>query len=615
MQMIPRLIQKTYQPQPDDIFINPLVPEEARFIEQIATSFVNKAVSLTFANDRPCFDFAVFEAIRNKDMKIIASSSHFRLKQLAGRETPAAFKDFLKKTRPIRLNHENNISAQLIRKAIIALTHEDEIPDVEILNIKTDKRLHPKLKTLLGSSMNYGVGIPLFYEQQPIGFLWGIRRKPLTKEQREDIVNQMKSLYRGIDVVLNEELNGDRDAYFARRKVEKIDTTARMLNLFYTRYPRQHLPIKSLMAYSTRYNRSYRQDTNFIIPTENGFSISMKRFLPEKPNKEKRILLMIPGFFCNRSLHDRFAKEMALSYGYIVFTLDVRGRSKFTMPERGNLLRYNWTVDDYIWKDFPVAIKWISEQHPGYKIVPIGHSMGGMIPEFYTAAYEQASKKLGLQHLPDPHDYLEGIVAITSPSYVNLMLNLPGFDIVNNSVRAMSDNAAIDSLLNIVSTTLSSAFGTVDLNKFFTFLHNVTNSARMFSFNISNRIPTIKDFIGYPQITPAEWYFLMEDVFCEESMKVIFQFTRAQLSRRGFLSYDQKLNYTEQLPNLRLPLMTVTGTLDTIAPPETATHAYDLAQSEKKHMVSYEQGHLGIVTHPATIKALSKDVSDWLKAL
>lgn len=609
-----QISEKEYFPDSSDLFIPEPSRQTIQFLEKINNSLVNKVVSLTFPDNKPCFDFSIFEMITGKDIQVVVSSSQQRLKALSQDKMPEDFKDFISRTRPIRLNHEGNFSAQILRKAMIDISFGRDA-EINIVLLKRDPRIHPKLKKLLTSSMNVAVGVPVFENKNPLGVLWGIRRRPFKDDQESDVRSQMLALHQGISVVLSEELFGDMDVYSAKRKVEKMDCTAKIQSVYYTRFNRQASPVKSLMAYSTRYKKYYRQDTSFHIPTKNGFSISLKRFLPRETNEEKVILLMIPGFFCNRSLMDRLAKEMSLKYGYMTFTMDLRGRSKYTLPPKNTSEKFDWTIDDYIWEDYPMALHWINETHPGYKIVPLGHSMGGMIPRFYNSCYEYGSILRDVNNLPYPDDLIPGIISITSPNYINLDVNSNTFYMAVNSVKLAGKNFLGEFSMKLLSSFMTNTIGTVDLHRFFKFLHNATSSMRMFSYNISSNVPTVKDFVGYPQITPPEWYFLMEDVFCEESVKVIIQFVRSQLSDQAFLSFDQKINYTEEAVQLKTPLMSIVGTLDTLAPPDTVLHAQDLAQSDKNRSYSFEQGHLGIVTHPPTVAEIARLGDEWIRNL
>lgn len=604
--------QKTI-PEASDIYISPLYMELANFISKVQFAFVNKLVSMTFADRKAVFMFGIFEMIQGRSLKITASSSQYYIKQLTDKSAiPSGFENFVARTKPISMNHEKNLSANLIRQCIFDHSH-GIAPKVEFIHFATDDRLHPKIKRLISRTMRHAVGIPLFVKNQPIGTLWGIRRRPLNNEQKEEVSRQMISLAEGINIILSEEMENEKDDYSARRKIEKYDTHSCIEHIFYTRGYRQKYPIKSYIAYSNIYKTRFRQDTNYIVPTGVGYNISMKRFLPEELNDTKKIILMIPGFFNNRSLMDRMAREMAQRYGYTCLTLDMRGRSKHTVPNK-IIKGYSWSVDDYIWEDFPAALRWIRDSYPDHSVIALGHSMGGMIPRFYASSFESYIRQYRRYDLVHPDEILAGIISITSPSYLNLKWNNSLLDIATEGARLLNNSMILDPLFKVLTFSVASTIGTIDLKKFFAFLHNVSNSMRNISFDMA-KVPTLKDFIGYDQITPPEWYFFMEDVFCEESVRVIVQFFRSQLSQDSFKSYDQKINYTENQSNLDIPLFSILGAKDALATPETVKHGFSLARSKKKRLSSYDQGHLGIITDPETIKGIGKESDEWIRSL
>jgi hypothetical protein len=42
--------------------------------------------------------------------------------------------------------------------------------------------------------MRYAIGIPLIVKENPIGILWGIKRKKLTEDQKRDLTLQLHTL-------------------------------------------------------------------------------------------------------------------------------------------------------------------------------------------------------------------------------------------------------------------------------------------------------------------------------------------------------------------------------------------------------------------------------------
>lgn len=605
------LNEMAYCPDDNEIYILPVAKETDKFLRKVWVSFTNKMVSITFSDDTSVFDHSVFEYIQGSSLKIMVSSSHFKMKEYARGELPKELDSFIKKTKPIRLYHEKNLSAKMIRNAMKKIRN-GEVPDAEFVALKEDKRLHPKVKHLMTPTMNYAAGIPLFVNDQPIGVLWGIYRKPMSDAKSKEAVLQLQSIFQAVSEIIENQINRDKDEYVARRAIEKIDTRSTREKIFYTRYGKQTKPVKSIISKSYINGKYYRLDASYIVPTTNGYNISLKRFMPKDRNNTKTIILMMPGFFCNRSLMDRMSRMMSIEYGYPVFSLDMRGRSALTLPK--GRIREGWTIDDYIQEDFPTALQWIKQNYPDEKIVIMGHSMGGFIPMFYTGSFDKINQKANYHNLPRPDETIAGIVAITAPSYIDLQMDIPGMNFIRNVGTFATTNGVTASLLKIASTLTPNPLVTINLNTFFTFLHKISQSIRNFSFNVGTNWPTLRDFVGYRQITPPEWYFLMEDVFCEESVRVIIQFMRSQFSKKNLTSFDGEIDYTKDLDNVQTPLLSVVGSIDKIAPPDTVTYGFDRVKGPKDKMV-FEQGHLGITIHPQTVHEICKKTDNWVHTL
>ncbi len=607
-------IHETFGPRAEQIHVPPISGDLQALTAKIWFAFVNKIVSLRFLNDRFVFNHSVFEAIGGDALKITVSSSKYAMRELVDTdEPPEPFKAFVARTRPIPLDDERNFSATLIRRAIIDVAR-GEHPAIERLDLERDMRcLHPKLQTLLTPAMKHAWLVPLFVRKTPIGVLWGIRNSHITGPQNRQVLWKLQTLCEGISNIVAYELDHERDDYTCRRSIEKIEENSRVEHILHRRQAPELPPVKSLYAYSYRFRREYRLDTSYLVPSSGGHSISIKQYLPRDANPAKINLLMIPGFFCNRSAMDRLAMEMALKYRYKVLSLDVRGRSRFTAPR--NKRDLSWTVDDYIHHDFPTALTWIREHFPGERTVVFGHSMGGMIPMFYAGSYRTIQRTLGRVGLPDPADRLAGIVSITSPSHVDLQADLALVDLIRKGANLLPKRIASRALTKVLSQTVPLSFRTIDLNRFFTLLAKVSRTLRALSFNIGTRLPTIKDFVGYDQITPPEWYFLMEDVFCEESSKVVFQFIRSQLGERKFVSFDEQIDYTEDLRNVRVPIYAFMGSKDTLAPPRTIQHGLDKMTDADIRTATYGQGHLGIIMHPRTVKRICARAHEWIQTL
>jgi len=594
------------------IYVFPISKHIYDFISHIWQSFTNKMVSLVHFDDEPIFNFSIFEVIDHSELRIVATSTHFKLREIAERRKIKGIDEFMEKSKPISLSDPRNESVKFIQKAIIDF-NKGLRPEISIINLK-EAEIHPEKEILLSETMSYAVGLPLFVKENPIGILWGISKDPIPEDKIRPMMLQLYSLFDVIEFVISKEVDSSFDYYIAQKNIEKADTVSNSRNLFYTTTKDQKEPVTSIIFKSHKYDIEYRMDASFIIPTTDGYAVSLKSYTPEKQNSTGKNLLLIPGFFCRRSVMDKLAKEMALRYGYRVFSMDVRGRSKHTMPKHGK--KAGWTVDDYIQDDFPEVLRWIRWHNKSEKTVVIGHSMGGMIPRFYTSSFDEIKKLKPEFNLPIPEEHLAGIVSITSPNYISLKSNFVGLDTLKKGFGMIPSKMISDMIFSLASFSMQATIHTIDLKKFFKFLLNLHSSLRNFSYDIGTKMITIKDFVGYKEITPPEWYFLMEDVFCEESVSVIMQFVQSQLSNnRSFYSADGRINYTKNLnENFKLPIYSVVGTYDQIVP-EESLNDLDQLHSENKVVAKYDQGHLGIIFHSETVRKLCLGVDEWIRNL
>ena len=283
---------KSLMVSPDKIFIFPVTKPVFQFLENIWQSFTNKMVSLVHFDDEPVFSFSIFEVIDQDQMKIVATATHFKLKEIAERRKIPGIDEYMEKARPIPLSDPRNESARFLQKAIIDY-NKGLRPEIQIVNLK-ESEIHPEKKVLLSETMNFAVGLPLFVNDTPIGILWGITKDPIPEDKIRPLMLQLYSLFDVIDFVVGKESDAGNDYYIAQKNIEKADTVSNSRNLFYTTTKDQKEPVTSIIFKSHQYNMEYRMDASFIIPTTEGYAVSLKSFTPEKLNNTGKNLLLIP---------------------------------------------------------------------------------------------------------------------------------------------------------------------------------------------------------------------------------------------------------------------------------------------------------------------------------
>ena len=241
---------QSFIPDQELIFIPELDERVFDFISKIWHSFVNKTVSLTFTDRDYCFDYGLFEVVDRKATRIAAVSSQVRLGDIAKQKIPKEFAQFKKMTRSTPVSYESNLTSNILREAIIKRGNGEK-PPIVMVDLRKDKRIHPKLKEIITEDMNHSVGIAIFFGDNPIGVLWGVRRDPLTRKQKELLFPQLYSLSGGISTIMALEFNKSKYNFrFVRKTIEKIDTNSSILNLYYTKKTGQSVPVRTIIGRS-----------------------------------------------------------------------------------------------------------------------------------------------------------------------------------------------------------------------------------------------------------------------------------------------------------------------------------------------------------------------------
>ncbi len=359
-----------------------------------------------------------------------------------------------------------------------------------------------------------------------------------------------------------------------------------------------------------RARRSGPEYDRFLIPTSRGFAIRLNRLRSRNEGVRPQIALLIPGFFCGSVLMDPLAAALR-DRGYTVYTLDLRGRTPETMPPDES--RVGWTVDDYIRQDFPAALRALRELHPDRRIAVFGHSMGGMIAKFYAGSSHHF-RAAGDDDIPDPDEYLDAVITLASPAYMNMRLDFPGFDLLVKSVRMVGVNSAAGMMVDAISGVMGGTFPRLPLGGFLRGVYSVGGDPlRALSFAVSQSFTSMRTWLGYDDISRDEWSHLLENIFCRESIQCLRQFAKSQLSDGVYHSHDERINYTAELENMRVPLCTCLGLRDVIAEPRSVLHAHDVVSSPEKTVFEYETGHGGIVLDSRVVGRIARDTDAWLQ--
>lgn len=603
----------SFLPRVDDLFLPSPGGAILSVIDKLYNNLATLMANVQSEEGKFFFSYSIFESFNNGQLKIEAVVNRRALLRMAKGREPELFKQAAENSEYIPIQHTNSPSVKLLEKTYYFRIHGmDDVP-VEFVDLTNKESIPSYAIPFIRPKAKTAVGVVISMGDQLLGVLWGIANFEINSNYKKELIERLDCMNKGVSSLLKIWLEtGESNIESLGKLIENIDLFYRYDKAFSIIVPNSAYPVRTIIGYSYPFKKKFRTDSDIVIPTSNGFSVSLKRYVPERIGNKNLILLMIPGFFCNKELMKLLAREMSFRFGYIVFTLDLRGRSHLTLP---NSSERSWTVDDYIMVDFPVTLNWLKEQYPESKIAIYGHSLGGMIPRFYMGAYQKILNANISAPLPDPKGLLKAVVTITSPSYVDVKSNLTGFEVIKKAAQIAGKFKITNILINAISSAISNAMPTISLNQLFQFIHGIGGGAKDLSFVLSKQSLTIKNFVGYPQSTPKEWYYFVEEIFCKESIHTIAQFLKSQLSNKEFYSYDDSINYSLEQKNFDLPLFSAIGSIDEIASPETVIAGINTVSSKIKETKEYPQGHLGIIIHPHTVKQIAEDTYEWLNSL
>jgi predicted alpha/beta hydrolase len=116
------------------------------------------------------------------------------------------------------------------------------------------------------------------------------------------------------------------------------------------------------------------------LATPDGWTIHLEEHPPAAADSGPvAALLLVPGMMLDRRAMDRPAGRGIASFfrarGYAVYTLDLRGHGA-SRPAASAAV--DWSYDDLVAVDLPVALAAVAARHPGLPVAVLGHSLGAI---------------------------------------------------------------------------------------------------------------------------------------------------------------------------------------------------------------------------------------------
>jgi len=241
----------------------------------------------------------------------------------------------------------------------------------------------------------------------------------------------------------------------------------------------------------------------------------------------------------------------------------------------GTPQRHGWTVDDYGQHDVDAAIRHIQAETGHERIAIVGHSMGGMVVAAYHA--EHGDKDLS------------ALVVVGSP--------------------LLFDKTTVVNRLKTMGASMGQIWGHFNTQK-------VAKAA-------AHTIPFPGEGLLYTRtnITPRMRRTMLSQVASPLSREELGHF-KTILRAGRFISADGEEDYLQTLSTLDVPLLSIAGENDRVAPPESvAAWTAHAGSSDETHWVMSEgnghaadYGHLDLVLGNEARADVLNPIVNWLES-
>ena len=165
------------------------------------------------------------------------------------------------------------------------------------------------------------------------------------------------------------------------------------------------LVIATPLIFVRQYLSDRKADEIHFVDCTDGWKIALHRYLPRVEEKELLPVILCHGLGANHFNFDiddghSLAVELA-DLGYDVFFLDLRGCGASQYGQWFRQGKWDIRYEDFIHKDVPAAVDYITGKTGKKQVHWIGHSMGGMIA-YGFAQFEIAKKFRSITAVASP---------------------------------------------------------------------------------------------------------------------------------------------------------------------------------------------------------------------
>jgi len=304
------------------------------------------------------------------------------------------------------------------------------------------------------------------------------------------------------------------------------------------------------------------------VKTDDNWTLHILRYKPVRLDPKRSPVILCHGLSHNNLFWDVVPKTSLAQYlqagGFDVWSVSLRGAGQSTKPKLSQLkqlfrlnvsvfnpagllnrqpalIRTNWTVDDHIYHDIPAALSYVLKLTGHKQVHWIGHSLGAMIMFGYLATSDQT--------------VINTFVGVSPPMF----LIRPANDVF----EIMAQQADFVRIGNLAAgTNLRAVFGALAGNL-------IETPIDLLFLNSSNVEPGLVNV----------FYYRCEEDISPGQLDQLIRFLKVG----HFQSYEGKVDYTEMVDKINVPVLQIVGQLDNMALPGFVAVIHDrLGSKEKK---------------------------------
>lgn len=317
------------------------------------------------------------------------------------------------------------------------------------------------------------------------------------------------------------------------------------------------------------------------VTTQDGWQVALHHYPAQGPNQRSTPVILCHGISSNKynwDLNDRHSFPAYIAAkGFDTYVVELRGSGQSTRPGFFDEKSYDYSFDDYVIYDLPAVIDFVSSRSETGQVHWLGHSMGSMVMYAYLQRVGQ--------------DKIRSVTAVGSPPKL-----FDGNESLGFGVELFP---MVDWLYDeLPSGLLTKTMAPLAYPSLFAPRHVMWNDDNM-----------------EPEVARQTGAHAVDNL----SSNVVRQLAGAK--KLGFLaSADGRINYSEGMSQIEVPIFFVVGSLDQMAPPVVMIDAFKRVRSKDKQIeilsrangYTHDYGHVDLVLGKSAPAEVYPLLERWL---